>query len=233
MRILINKLLVLAMCVLMCVCCISPALAAPASDYAILNVCYQPGQNPEAGVEYRVYQLAAADGDTCVLTEQFRDLAIDPNDAELFTTSSYQDLLQKTDAYIRVNDIKADKVATTGADGVAVFTQLGDGIWYAVTDKTSTIGDKIYTPTPFAVRIPYVTTENACVVENNLISAFVKFSVETVPPVPTPGPTPTPTPVGPKLPQTGLLWWPVPILAGLGLILVVVGAIWKKRSEDA
>ena len=28
---------------------------------------------------------------------------------------------------------------------------------------------------------------------------------------------------GGKLPQTGQLWWPVPVLAGAGLVLVVVG----------
>lgn len=36
--------------------------------------------------------------------------------------------------------------------------------------------------------------------------------------------TPT-TPDKPKLPQTGQLWWPVPALTALGLILVVIGVI--------
>ena len=36
-------------------------------------------------------------------------------------------------------------------------------------------------------------------------------------------------PLGPTLPQTGLLWWPVPVLAGLGVLLFVIG--WKKLRK--
>ena len=34
----------------------------------------------------------------------------------------------------------------------------------------------------------------------------------------------------PKLPQTGLLWWPVPLLACCGLLLFLIG--WKIRRND-
>ena len=36
-----------------------------------------------------------------------------------------------------------------------------------------------------------------------------------------------------KLPQTGVLWWPVPILAVAGLAFLLVGGIEKKRENDA
>lgn len=39
----------------------------------------------------------------------------------------------------------------------------------------------------------------------------------------------TPTPPG-KLPQTGMLWWPVPVLAGAGILFFVTG--WVKRQKD-
>lgn len=42
-----------------------------------------------------------------------------------------------------------------------------------------------------------------------------------------PGPTPPPTPT---LPQTGQLWWPVPILICGGLILMVLGMIRRKEA---
>lgn len=47
----------------------------------------------------------------------------------------------------------------------------------------------------------------------------------TAPPVtpsPTPSPTPTPPPRTP-LPQTGQLWWPVPVMALLGIALLALG----------
>lgn len=40
------------------------------------------------------------------------------------------------------------------------------------------------------------------------------------------------TPDKPSLPQTGQLWWPVPILLLVGLMLVVIGLFLRKRSKD-
>lgn len=42
-----------------------------------------------------------------------------------------------------------------------------------------------------------------------------------------PGKTP------PKLPQTGLLWWPVPLLACAGLALVIAGAAARRRGRGS
>ena len=35
-----------------------------------------------------------------------------------------------------------------------------------------------------------------------------------------------------KLPQTGQLWWPVPLLAAAGLGLICVGLSMRKRDEN-
>lgn len=40
------------------------------------------------------------------------------------------------------------------------------------------------------------------------------------------------TPHDPSLPQTGQLWWPVPVLAAAGLILLTLGLISKKRDAN-
>ena len=47
-----------------------------------------------------------------------------------------------------------------------------------------------------------------------------------------PPPPPTPTPP-PKIPQTGQLWWPVPVLLIVGMGLLAMGFIWRKEDEDA
>lgn len=39
--------------------------------------------------------------------------------------------------------------------------------------------------------------------------------------------------IKPNLPQTGLMWWPVPVLAALGLLMLVLGRLAKGRAEDA
>lgn len=37
---------------------------------------------------------------------------------------------------------------------------------------------------------------------------------------------------GEKLPQTGLLWWPVPVLAVAGLTLLLLGCVYRKENHD-
>ena len=33
-----------------------------------------------------------------------------------------------------------------------------------------------------------------------------------------------------KLPQTGVLWWPVPVLAAVGLVFLIAGALSRKKN---
>ena len=40
-----------------------------------------------------------------------------------------------------------------------------------------------------------------------------------------------PTPAEPTLPQTGQLWWPVPLLLAVGLLFVAVGLICRRRKD--
>lgn len=35
-----------------------------------------------------------------------------------------------------------------------------------------------------------------------------------------------------KLPQTGLLWWPVPILTGLGIVFLLLGSVIRTHNRD-
>lgn len=35
-----------------------------------------------------------------------------------------------------------------------------------------------------------------------------------------------------NLPQTGQLWWPVPLLAMAGIMLVMLGIIWNRRGRS-
>ena len=57
----------------------------------------------------------------------------------------------------------------------------------------------------------------------------------TVPPD-TDGPTTTPdieepTPNTPIIPQTGLLWWPVPVLAAVGIFSLIMGMVFRRRER--
>ena len=62
------------------------------------------------------------------------------------------------------------------------------------------------------------------------VDATVKPAViRETEPTPTPSPSPTPTP-GPKLPQTGQLNWPIPVLAGAGVFFILLG-LWLLGSD--
>ena len=39
--------------------------------------------------------------------------------------------------------------------------------------------------------------------------------------------------IKPSLPQTGVLWWPVPVLVAMGLLMLILGKMMKGRDEDA
>ena len=43
---------------------------------------------------------------------------------------------------------------------------------------------------------------------------------------------PPPTPTPPPIPQTGQLWWPVPVLLLLGGCLVAMGLVWRKDEDE-
>ena len=60
-------------------------------------------------------------------------------------------------------------------------------------------------------------------------TAFIITNTAKEPP-PTPPPSPTPPP---KIPQTGQLWWPVPVLMLIGMGLLAMGIIWRKEDRDA
>ena len=55
---------------------------------------------------------------------------------------------------------------------------------------------------------------------------FVVTNSCAQPPVPT-------TPGKPRLPQTGQLWWPVPLLTAAGLLLILIGLIRRRRHTNA
>lgn len=38
-------------------------------------------------------------------------------------------------------------------------------------------------------------------------------------------------PNGPKLPQTGMLWWPVPAMAALGLLFLAAGILYRRKES--
>lgn len=121
-------------------------------------------------------------------------------------------------------NLAPDYTGTVGEDGTLVLENLPLGLYLVVETKPA----EGYTELePFLVTVPLRNEDGTY---DYTVDAFPKETL-LEPPAPTPTPTPTPTPP-PNLPQTGQLWWPVPLLAGIGLVFLIIGLRKKKAPPS-
>ena len=113
-----------------------------------------------------------------------------------------------------------------GEDGKVTFSSLPFGLYLAV-QKTAPAG---YGKTePFLVSLPYLYEGEYQYDVASQPKTDLEREVPTKPTSPATNPT---TSGGKKLPQTGQLWWPVPMLACGGLGCIVVGLFRRRRAGD-
>lgn len=109
-------------------------------------------------------------------------------------------------------------------DGYRTYTEL-KGITFVIENvyrETSPEPEPWTPPTPTPVPAPTpgpVPTPEP-----------TPIPVPTPEPVPVPEPAPVPVP-GPKIPQTGQLWWPVPVLTLAGLLVLLSGVFCRRRDD--
>ena len=114
------------------------------------------------------------------------------------------------------------KPVTIDKNGTATFSNLEFGL-YLVVQKTAASG---YGKTsPFLVSVPY------------LYKGEYKYNVTSQPKTDLEREVKPTTPPssgggGGKLPQTGQLWWPVPVLVCMGLGCIAVGLIRRREAGD-
>lgn len=115
----------------------------------------------------------------------------------------------------------------TGKDGKVTFHSLEPGL-YLIRQPSATPG---YTKmAPFLVSVPYVVKDSGGWHYEYDVNASAKSELEKEPEPTAPPPT---KPTDPSLPQTGQLWWPVPLLAVAGMTLFAAGFALSrgKRKE--
>lgn len=119
-------------------------------------------------------------------------------------------------AYAQDQAIPGQEV-TVGEEAQVVLSDLPAGL-YLVVQVTAADG---YSPVePFLVSLPTVV-DGAYVYA---VDSTPKLELKKAPPPPEVTP-----PLPPKLPQTGQLWWPVPLLAMAGLALMISGVCANRR----
>lgn len=108
--------------------------------------------------------------------------------------------------------------------GVVTFDNLELGLYLIVQTKSISGYEKI---APFLVSVPLWDKDHYLYE----INVSEKFEIKKEPP--TPGTPETPDQPGDKLPQTGQVNWPMPVLLILGLALIVTGTALKRKSKHA
>ena len=128
----------------------------------------------------------------------------------------------------KLTPVTSDPV-TVDRDGNATFSDLTFGL-YLVVQKTAASG---YGKTaPFLVSVPYLYADEYQYDVTSQPKTDLEREVPTKPTSPTTKPTTTSSGGGKKLPQTGQLWWPVPVLACAGLGCIAVGLFRRREARD-
>ncbi len=178
-------------------------------------------------VIYRVADLVSDDGKwNYSLTDSFSESKIsleEPIDGE-----KAQKLLDYAG-----NEKVSGQELSISKDGSAGAEDLKTGL-YLVAQKRAASG--YYDIKPFLIGLPY---QESGTIEYQ-VDASPKLEYQkkdgskpddNKPVSPTPTPTAKPKPTG-KIPQTGQLNWPIPILAGLGILFCILGSLERKRAGE-
>lgn len=144
----------------------------------------------------------------------FRQVFTDTLLEDVQTAEAVETLLEFYDEY--EDDYNFQEQTVEIQEGVGKFENLSTGLYLIVQEKASNGYSKL---NPFLVSVPYMQDGQY----QYHVTANMKSELEQEP-------KPTePTPE--KLPQTGQLNWPVPILAVSGLALVILGWVLSFRRK--
>ncbi len=192
------------------------AMAAPAIDLdrtASLEIQYKWDD-----ARFDIYRVASCnERATFTLYGEFADYKGDINGCD--SAQEWATLAENMNAYIKSNGIKSlrsDRID----DQKCSFFGLPVGL-YAVIGHDVEVNGTVYTCQPFFVCLPDWDADNGA----------WNYNVTAQPKSGTPDTPPEEPPTPPHIPQTGQLWWPVPVLACGGLASLIIGVVRRKGNE--
>lgn len=165
---------------------------------------------------YRVAEVSEDNGNYgFALTEEFTGSGISLVDLSSVPVESFA-------AYAADHNL-IGITANIGSDGTVLFSDLKLGLYLLVQNQAA---DGYKAATPFLVSVPIQEKS----VYRYDVDASPKVELEKSPVTP-PTTNPTAKPTDPSLPQTGQLNWPVPVLAVLGMSLLMIGWILRHGKK--
>ncbi len=176
------------------------------------------------------YEVASAVDNELRYTEVFSGCPVSL--AKVGTGKNGEPELSKELASYAAQKGIAGKTVAIDGSGRAVFPDLELGL-YLIVQETPAKGYQAIAP--FSVTVPMWNGKEL------LYDVYANPKPETAKPVVTPVPPSVVTPVpvvpvvpgnpAPLLPQTGQLWWPVPLLIAAGAVLLLSGLRAEKRRK--
>lgn len=168
---------------------------------------------------YKVAEAADEDGNNIFrLTEAFKDSGVELEEVTE-SDSGAAELASRLEAYVNSHK-PAGETVTVDDKGQAVWKNLELGL-YLIVNTTAAEG---YAPVnTFLISVPRYLDGSYVydVTASPKMGTADKLASKT--------PNSKPAVSGGKLPQTGQLWWPVPVMAIAGMLFVMFG--WYRRRR--
>ena len=176
-----------------------------------LEVHTETAEGNVAGVSYQIYQVGVYQkGDLWLQSPYDSDL----NQANLkeATEKAWESLAANLFSVVKKEKTSPDFTCVSDADGLAKLKISKEGLYLLVGD-TFTKGENVYTPVPFLLAVGQSSQKQIQVSGKYKMRPAkeekIKKKVEN-----------TPNKGERKLPQTGQLQWPIPVLYLAGLLLI-------------
>lgn len=205
---------------------ILPLIDINANGKAVIQ--FTPDDIRAKDVRFRVYKIAnVTENYKIELTEPFKKYNIS---LDGIYNDEWKNIAGTLASYIEVDKINPTYTLKLNDLGLGYIDKIGVGIYLVLGDKYIT-EDYIYTPVPFLMSLPTYDEEKETFYYN--VTAYVKYEKESEQDQ---GKEPEQDleceNETEKLPQTGVLWWPVPVCAICGIIIFLVGFIRYKGDEN-
>lgn len=183
-----------------------------------------------SGASFRLYRVAdVSDTVEFALTDDFAKDSVSLDDMK--SAGAWSEMASTLSDFVSANSISPAATGTTGADGSVTFSDLTVGLYLLVGDSLAA-GDETYAPAATMMMLPTLQEDDSW---NYSPSAEVKYtkSQVTKPQDETGKPETEKKPLDQTLPRTGMLIWPIPVLAISGLLLAGAGWYLRAREKDA
>lgn len=200
------------------------------------------------GMELDLYKVAdISEWAEFTLTGDFAEYNVTVNGLD---SEGWKSLAETLSGYADRDSIKPVMSVEVSDSGTAAFGTLEQGLYLIDGDEVYS-EEKVYTPTPFMIALPNRAADSE--VWDYNVKAVLKYGIsDEVPESGTAGQQGDGDPAiedderdnpgeedengvddeDGNLPQTGVLWWPVPVMIAAGLLLVIIGVVKRRGAES-